>query len=132
MCILVLGSTITSRSAFPAYLLAKEINIGTVLNRLEIIIIFIWNIALFFRMGIYYYSSVILISELLKLTDFKKIIIPLGFLSLVFTDIVYPDVFYEIKWDATVWVAYITTFGVILPIALLLVSLIKKLFIKTI
>lgn len=83
-------------------------------------------------MGIYYYSSVILISELLKLTDFKKIIIPLGFLSLVFTDIVYPDVFYEIKWDATVWVAYITTFGVILPIALFLVSLIKKLFIKTI
>lgn len=130
MCILVLGSNITSRSMFPVYLLAKEINIGTILNRLEILITGIWIITLFFRVGIYYYSSAIVISELLKLNDYKKIIIPLGFLSLVFSDIVYPDVFYEIAWDSTVWVAYSTTFGAILPIALLLISIIKKPFIK--
>lgn len=128
MCIFVLGSTITSRSLFPVYLLAKEINIGTILNRLEILITIIWIITLFYRIVIYFYSLVAIISELLKLSDHKKIIIPLGFLCLILTEIVYPDVVYQINWDEKVWVVYSTAFAVVLPMSILLVSLFKKLF----
>lgn len=126
MCILVLGSTITSRSMFPVYLLSKEINLGIILNRLEILITGIWTITLFFRIGIYYYSSLTIISELFDLSNYKKIVIPLGFLSLVFSQVVYPNVAYEIDWDGTVWVVYSTIFAVILPVTLLLISIVKK------
>lgn len=128
MCILVLGSNITASSMFPVYNLVKEINLGVVLNRLEALITGVWVITLFFKVAYYFYSSINGISQLLKLSDHKRIIIPIGFLILLFSGIVYPDAIYEMKWDSIVWVLYISTFGFILPILLLSISIIKKLF----
>lgn len=128
--LLVLGSTVNSSSQFPIYLLAKEINIGKIFTRLEFIIAGIWIVTLFTRGIMYFYASVIGISQLLGLKDHKKIVLPLGLITLVMSDVVFPDTIYEANWDTFVWPPYIITFAFILPILLILVFFIKKWVLK--
>lgn len=127
MSILVLGSSITSYSRYPAYLLAREINLGTVFTRLEFAIATSWLVTEFVTSTIYFYASVKGISELLGLKDHKKIVLPLGIITLIMTGISYPNVAYQLNWSRLVWIPYSVSYGLILPVLLLLVFLVKKL-----
>ncbi len=124
MAILILGSTITARSNFPTYLLAKEINIG-IITRIEGIVSGAWIVTQFVKTILYFYAGVIGLSQLLGLKDYKKIVIPLGLIMLVLSGVVYPNAAYQIKWDSTTWIPFIGTFGAILPIVLLIAAKLK-------
>lgn len=69
-------------------------------------------------------------SELLGLKDHKKIVIPIGLVIFVMSLIAFPDLIYEKNWNTLVWAPYSMTYGLILPILLLLVFLIKKWVLK--
>lgn len=129
MCILVLGSSIASNTQYPTFLLAKEINIGIIFTRLEAIITSLWSISNFVAAAIFFYGAVIGIAQLFGLKDYRKIVLPLGLIVMVFANVVYPDSTYQVEWDIFTWVPYMTTFGVLLPLALLIGSLIKKFWI---
>lgn len=126
MAILVLGSTITSASLFPTYLMAKEISVG-IIDRIEGIISFSWIVTEFIKILLYLYTGVIGFSQLLGIKDYKKIVLPLMFIILIFSGVVYPNAAYQTAWDSTTWVPFIGTFGFVLPSILLCVILIKKL-----
>ncbi|NMM63738.1 endospore germination permease [Clostridium sp. P21] len=126
MSILVLGSNIAANLSFPTYALAKEINVGIVFTRMEAIISASWIITLFFKALLYFYGGTIGVSQLLGLKDYKKIVLPLGLISTVFSNIVYPNSTYEAKWDSTTWVLLIGTFAVVLPIVILTIHAIKN------
>lgn len=72
MTILVLGYTIAASTQYPTYLLGKEINIGTILTRLEFIIAVIWFATQFVVTILYYYSALVGFSQLIGLKDYKK------------------------------------------------------------
>lgn len=130
MCCLVLGSVITANSRFAAFLLITDINIGIIFTRMEALIVVMWLLTIFNSAIFYFYTLVVGISKILKLKDHTKIIIPLGFIVLIFSEFIYTNVPYEINWDYFVWLPYILTFGLILPIILIVVYFIKKIFIK--
>lgn len=125
--ILVLGSTISSSSSYPVYLLAKEINLGILFTRLEFIVAAVWVITLLSRVIFYLYSGVVGLSQLLELKDHKKVILPLGLIVLVLSGLVFPDVIYRISWDTYVWPIFSATFGLILPKSMVIGFYIKKL-----
>ncbi|AZV58587.1 endospore germination permease [Clostridium sp. AWRP] len=131
MCNLVLGNTITANSRFPVFLLSKEINIGIIITRLEAFIIIVWLITIFNNTVFYFYAETLGLAQLLKLKNHKKIILPLGLIMIVFSGIIYNDVIYEMNWDTEVWPLYIISFGLILPMLLLVVFWIKKLLHRT-
>ncbi|MCX7614578.1 MAG: endospore germination permease [Clostridiales bacterium] len=124
MSVLVLGSTITARSQYPTYLMAKEISIG-IISRVEAIISFSWIVTETVRVTFYFYAAVIGITRLLGLSDYKKIVLPLGLVSLVFSGVTYPDTIYPGIYDTTMWVAMIGVYGVVLPILMLIITKIK-------
>lgn len=126
MSILVLGSIISSRYQYPVYLLAKEINIGTFFTRLEAIITGAWIITLFFKILMYFYAGIIGLSQLLGIKEYRKIVLPLSLILLVYSDVVYTDSIYEAEWDSSTWILFIATFAVILPIVILIITKIKK------
>lgn len=128
LCILVLGSEISGKSMFPTYILAKEIKFGGIFDRLEGIIASVWIITVFYRTALYYFGAFIGISGLLGLKDYKKVVIPIGLITLVYTNVVYPDIIESIKFDSTTLVPFMLTFGFILPVSLLIISVIKKFF----
>jgi len=124
MSILVLGSTITARSQYPTYLLAKEIDISSI-TRIEGVVALAWILTEFVKTLLYFYAGAVGISQLLKLKDYKKVVLPLSLILLVFSGVVYPDFAYQTKWDSTTWIPFIGSFGAFLPILLIIVSIIN-------
>jgi spore germination protein KB len=130
MCNLVMGSTITESSRYPVFLLTKEINVGIILTRLEALIVVVWLLTIFVNTVFFFYAGALGLAQLLKLKDHKNIVLPLGLIVVVFSGFIYEDVIYEIKWDTEVWLPYITSLGLVLPILLLLVFFIKNIYLK--
>lgn len=126
MCILVLGSSLTSNLRFPLFDLAKEINVGIIFSRLEPIIILVWISTIFTTLYFYFYTGIIGISQLLRIKNYKNIVLPVCLITTVFSGFIYWNVPYEIEWDSYVWPLYVFPFGVILPFVLLVITLIKK------
>ena len=118
--ILVLGSKIASTSSYPTFQVAKEINFKF-LTRTEGLVVCAWIITLFYKAYCYFYAALMGTSDLFKLKDYKRIILPLLFLILIYTDIVYPSSAYQAYWDIYVWVLYMGTMSVVLVTILLIV-----------
>lgn len=126
MAILVLGSNIASKSLYPTYLLATEINVGMILTRVEGVIASVWIITVFFRALLYFYGIVVGMSQLIGLKDYKTIILPVGLIVLILSDVIYPNYAYEVEYDSKTWILFSFTFGAILPLILLAVTFIKS------
>lgn len=128
--IAVLGSTITAASQYPVFILAKEINLGTVFTRLEFIVAAIWIVTLLSRVILYFYAGLIGLAQLLGLNDNKKVILPLALIILVISGFTFKDVIYQSDWDTFVWPPFAATFGLVLPTVMVVGFYIKKLTLK--
>jgi len=124
--ILVLGSTITANSKFPVYLLAKEINLGIILTRFEFIVAAVWIVSILTRGILYLYAGVIGLAKLLKLKDHKKVILPLGLIIVIMSEVLYTDVIHQTSWDTYVWPLFAATFGLALPMVMVVGSYLRK------
>lgn len=125
-CIGVLGADVTSRAAFPSYVLAKKISVADFMERIEVIVAIIWFITLFFKLTLYFYASILGTVQILGLSDYRTILIPFGLLVVIHSLIMYPNTIYEAEFNNGVWVLYALTIGVFLPIVLLVISKMKQ------
>ncbi len=126
MSILVLGSAITAHLTYPTLVLFKEITIGDVLTSLEHVISIIWLLSEFVITTSLAYSGTLALSELLGITDYKRIVIPMGLVIGALVLVMSPNAIYQAAFISTQWPPFSITFGFVLPILLLLVYLIKK------
>ena len=132
MCILVLGSKVTTKYQHPFYLLVKEINVGTIFTRVEFVIAITWLVTQFVLGTLFFYAFITGISEILGLKIYKRIVIPFGVAVLALSEVVFPNYPYQIDWVKMVWIPYATTHGLIIPVLLLITLLIKKKLFKKI
>ncbi len=130
MSVLALGWAITANSRFPVFRLANLINVGIVFSRIEIIVFVIWVLTQFIFSTVFFYGFVTGLSQLLKLKDHKRLVLPLALLLLTMSEVVFPDVAYQENWIVFAWVPYIFTHGFILPVFLLVVYWVKKRVLK--
>jgi spore germination protein KB len=128
--ILVLGSTITASAQYPLFQVAKNINLGTIFTRLEFIVAGVWIITLLSRGIIYFYAGTVNLASLLRLKDHKKIILPLGLIIFIYSGIVFSDVINQNDWDTFVWPLFSMTFGLLLPLTMVIAFYIKKIINK--
>jgi spore germination protein KB len=126
LSITVIGPELTAHNMYPTYTLAKKIGVGNFLQRIEVIISILWIVSTYFKLIIYFYGLVISISILLKITDYKILLYPIGMIVYAVSLFVYPDVIYMMDWDSTVFIPYIFTIGLLLPLILLLIGFIKN------
>lgn len=124
--ILVLGGSIVARSAFPTILVAREINIATVLTRVEYAISSMWIVSEFMIGIFYFYAGIKALSELLGLRDHKKLAAPLGLLCFVITLIMYPNSAEQANWANKGFLPHATLFGFVFPVVMIAVYVIKK------
>lgn len=126
VCIMVLGAENTARNIYPSYVLAKKISVGKFIERIEAVLGMVWIVTIFFKMIIYFYSTAVGFAQVLELQDYKPFTTPLGFLVVLFAQIIYPDVVYAAKWDSTTWVSYVITYGFIYPLILLIAGKLRS------
>lgn len=126
MCILVLGSNITAFSQYPTYFLAKEINLGSIVSRLEYMIAAVWIVTEFMIALLSFYACIIGISQLLGLKDHKRLVLPLGILVLLISPDYFPNEVYQVGWVITVWGPFTILFDFMIPVLMVFVYLIKN------
>lgn len=124
--ILVLGADIASRSSYPSYVLARKIQIGEFLQRVEVIFAVVWFTTVFYKIIIFFYGSVLGLSQILELKDYRVLTFPMGMILVVLSLIIYPSSIYAQYWDATTWIPLILTFALFLPTILLIIGKVKS------
>ncbi|TFE23460.1 GerAB/ArcD/ProY family transporter [Cohnella luojiensis] len=119
VCILVLGVFGTVSSTYPSYLLAQKINIGDFFQRVEALMAIIWFFTLFTRVSIFFYAIVLGLAQVMKLQDYRPLILPLGLFLLSFGQTVSPNIIHVIGATKNEWAMYQMTCGVFFPLLLL-------------
>nr|WP_246096792.1 endospore germination permease [Psychrobacillus soli] len=126
LCISVLGVDLTARQEFPGYGLAKMINIGNFINRVEALMAALWIICLYFKMVLYFYASVYGLAQILNLKDYRPLTYPLGMIAIVLSLVVFPNVMEQQKFDTTISKYLSLTIGILLPLLMVIVYAIRK------
>ncbi|MEW9674362.1 endospore germination permease [Ammoniphilus sp. 3BR4] len=121
----VLGVELTERHLYPSYALARMINVGNFLQRIEAIVAALWLITIYFKLTLYFYVWVDGLARILKLSDYRVLILPMSFLLVVYSQVVYPNVTYMMYWDEKIFIPFIITLGIFMPLLLLAVYFLR-------
>lgn len=122
----VLGPYLTTHNIYPSFALTKKINLGQFLQRVEALLAITWFLTIFYKTTIAFYVSATGLTRLLGLRHMKSVSAPLGFLVAVYALIVYPDIVYGIRFAGTIWTPYAAVFGLVIPIALLIATWLRR------
>lgn len=126
VCILVMGSSVIANARFPMFITNEQINVFVIFSRIEAVTFSIWSSVSFISIFCFMYAGIFGLAQLLKMNNYKILILPMGLLFAVYSINIYTNVSYQIKWDSTVWPPLSFTLGFILPLILLILSLIRK------
>ncbi|MFC3745735.1 endospore germination permease [Paenibacillus sp. GCM10012306] len=85
LCVLVLGPSLMETKYYPAFVLAQKITIGKFLERLEVILTFLWIITVFYKTTMLFYALTTGLAQFLRLKESRMLTIPLGIILIVCT-----------------------------------------------
>jgi spore germination protein KB len=126
LCVSVLGADLTAKQIYPSYELAKRINVGNFVQRIEALMGTLWIISLYFKATLYLYASVLGLAQILKLKDYRRLTLPLGMIAVVLSLVIYPNVIYQQNWDSTTAVSFSISIGIFLPLLMVVVYAIRR------
>ncbi|PLR66325.1 GerAB/ArcD/ProY family transporter [Bacillus sp. UMB0893] len=126
MAILVLGAENSSRQMYSSYALARKINVGNFLQRIEAILAIMWMITIYFKVTLYFYASVVGLAKTLNMKDYRPLTLPYGMIAVSLSLFVHPDVIHAATFDAKIWPLYVSTYGLVLPLVLLVIHIFRK------
>lgn len=118
LAILVLGPEFAGRNFYPSYALAKKIDIGRFLQRIEVILAFMWLLTSFVKSAVFFYVFHIAFAQVFGLRHYKGLILPFGMLLVSFALLISPSIIY-FHDSEQYWPYMDLSFGVFLPVALL-------------
>jgi len=125
LTILVLGPESSTNQMFPGYTLAKRIEIGDFLQRIEAILAIMWIIAIYFKMTIYFYAAIIAFVQTLNIKDYRPLTLPVGMIMVMISFFSHPNVTHSAAFDKEVWPLYSLAYGLLLPLFLLVVKALR-------
>ncbi|WP_152395276.1 GerAB/ArcD/ProY family transporter [Paenibacillus guangzhouensis] len=124
--VLVLDPELIARQLFPSYTLAKHINVGRVITRIEVLMAAIWLIAVYFKLMMYFYAGMIGLAQLLRIKHAGMLTYPLVSIILPLSLVIYPNLFFRESFDLRVWPILAVLMGVGQPLMLVIVSSIRR------
>ena len=123
--IFVLGIDVASTIYFPFYATLSRLNIGDFLQRLQIVIAFIFLLGGFIKLSICLLAASKGISKLFGYTDYRFIVLPFSLLLINLSYLITDSLMYFIEWDIKIWPYYAFLFQVILPIIIFVAAKVK-------
>lgn len=124
--ILALRADIAARTTYVTYLLAGKISLFGFIQRFEAVVAGIWLTGIYYKTCLYYYAGVRGLAQVLKLRDYRPLVVPLGISMIVIAHNCYPDMASEKKWLEESWVPYTIANGLLLPALVLGVGWLRK------
>lgn len=126
LSLLVMGADQTAWHIYPSYNLAKKVNIGDFIQRIEVLMALMWIITIYFRLVLYFHVTVFGLAQILNIKDYRPLTLPLGIILVALSLIIYPNIIYAATWTKETWLPFASTFGLILPLILLVVAKFRK------
>ncbi|MBB3110745.1 spore germination protein KB [Paenibacillus phyllosphaerae] len=115
------GAVMTKDAIYPSYLLAKKIQLGEFLQRIEALMAIIWLFSIYFKLTTCFYGICLGTAQAMGLKEYKPLAFPMAMILIVFSDLIAPNIiaFFAIN---QVYVLATGTFAIALPLFLLLVA----------
>ncbi|PID23238.1 spore gernimation protein [Sporosarcina sp. P3] len=126
LCVAVLGAEDTARQIYPGYELAKRISVGDFVQRIEGFMGSLWFIALYFKTVLYFYASVLGITQILHLKDYRSLTLPLGMFTVILALVIYSNVVYQKLVEQTIEIFFSALIGLFFPLLLAIVYAFRK------
>lgn len=124
----VLGMDIAGRSTFPLLSTIRLINIGEIIQRLDVFVVLTLIIGDFFKVAIFFYAGVLAAADLFRINDHRKLVLPIGVIILFMSMMISGSFIEQIEEGDVLLVTVFLFFGVLVPIFLLAAAGVRKWF----
>ncbi|WP_314003274.1 endospore germination permease [uncultured Paenibacillus sp.] len=123
---LFLFGEITASLTYPVMVASRYISLADFLEHLESIVMAIWVAGTFIKISVFYYAIVLGTSQWLKLSDYRPLVFPVGFLLVVMSFWVAPNLQDLTHFLGTSGAFYLLSVQTGIPILLLVIAGIRK------
>ncbi len=124
--IAVIGPTLVTIEWFPSYTLAQKITLAGFFERIEIIVAVIWFFSIYFKIVICFLATVMGVAHVFQVSDYRPLTMPMGMIFLIFGIVITPNFSYLISFTQKIWFPYAASFGLGLPVVLLVAGVRKQ------
>ncbi|MEJ8554717.1 GerAB/ArcD/ProY family transporter [Tepidibacter sp. Z1-5] len=124
--LLVLGVDSSGRRYYAAYTAVSLINIGTLLNSIEVIISTTFLLGGFIKIGVLLLCVCKGIMKIFNFSDYRFIITPITLLAINLSFFQYENVMHYYEFQTDIWLYFVSPFQVFLPIIIWLIAEIKN------
>ncbi|OIK13421.1 spore gernimation protein [Bacillus sp. MUM 116] len=121
----VLGGT-TQIMLYPVMNVVRFISIAEFFEHIEAVVIAVWVTGAFIKISIFYYALALGTAQWLGLSNYKSLVLPIGFLQLICSIWVAPNIQQIAHFFSMAGTIYFPFIELILPSFLLFVALIKR------
>ena len=121
------GAEVARNFSFPFFNVIRCISIANFLERVETVHISLWILGVYLEVAIFNYLAVLGSAQLLKLKDYKPLVLPLGIIIVSLSILLFEN-HVEVRTFTgyKIWTPYGFFFLVFLPYVLLLTELVRK------
>ncbi|HYH04842.1 MAG TPA: endospore germination permease [Bacillota bacterium] len=112
---------------YPAYHVARLIDVAQVFTRLEILVAVNFLTMSFLKISVLLYGSVLGTAQLLKLSNYQPFVFPVGTLMAIMTLFVFDNVMENIEFAQKVYPVYAPLVSMGIPALTLIVALLRRL-----
>lgn len=123
---LLLFGNLTSSLTYPVMVAARYISIADFLEHLESTVMAIWIAGTFIKITVFYYVLALGTAQWLTLSDYRPIVLPIGFLVLLHGLWAAQDLQELSHFLSTSGAVYVLSVQVVIPVILLLVAFIRN------
>lgn len=123
---LMLFGKITGSLSLPVLIAARYISYADFFEHVESVVMAIWVTGMFIKITVFYYVTALGTAQWLKLSDHKRVVLPIGFVLVVFSMWSATNSQELTHYLGTTIPFYLTTVQVFIPLILLLAALIRR------
>ncbi|WP_052487288.1 GerAB/ArcD/ProY family transporter [Gordoniibacillus kamchatkensis] len=126
MAALLLFGDIAGNLEYPLMIAARYVRVTGFLEHLESLTMAVWVASVFVKLSVFYYATVLGTAQLLNLSNYKPVILPIGMLIVIFSIWSFASIQEMGEFSRTTVPLYENAFYLVIPVSLLLLAQIKS------
>lgn len=119
------GAPELARMVIPTLTHAKAVEVGEIFERIEILLVAFWLTGITMKIGVFFFVSLQLFSQLFGVKDYRSLIIPTGLLYFVFSIVQFINNTELRDYIADYFFPFSLPIQLLIPLLLLLIALIR-------
>ena len=112
-----------------SFAITREIDIGNVLTRLDVLVALTMLTTVFMKISEFYYTTVLGLAQLLRLRSYKPLIVPIGLIVIAISVNLYPSDMEQVYAGRNIWPFNAALFEIVLPLITLIAIAVQS-FVK--